>query len=338
MLKVLLEIKKVLVFLIQVLIIFSSALFIFYIYVSNNYSCIVEKKYSLGGIDKRFNLEKKEVLKIVLDSEKIWEEQTGLDLFAYTREEGDFKINFVYDKRQQDYSTSKNKKAQITLLKEKLEGKESIYQKTLETYQELLQGYNKRVEDFNQSKEQYQKLVFSWNNKEGGSEKEYDSLKVLESILSKKFLKISVEKKELSSFYLKLDREKVEYAFSTKNYNSLVSEFNQEHSSSEEFTQGNFDSKDINIFHFKNKDELKIVLAHEMGHVLKMGHVQDPESLMYFLMDEKRDYSEFKISEEDKNEFLKKCKIDKNFKKIKNVYQKINSVFEKLITYFSIIF
>ena len=57
-------------------------------------------EYSLGNIDSRFNLKNEEILAVLKDSEKTWEEPLGYDILRYNPE-ATFKINFIFDERQE---------------------------------------------------------------------------------------------------------------------------------------------------------------------------------------------------------------------------------------------
>jgi predicted Zn-dependent protease len=50
------------------------------------------------------------------------------------------------------------------------------------------------------------------------------------------------------------------------------------------------------------------VLAHEFGHALGLDHVEDPQAIMYYLMD-KQNIKDLKLTTDDINALKKGCNI-----------------------------
>lgn len=69
-------------------------------------------------------------------------------------------------------------------------------------------------------------------------------------------------------------------------YNKEVADFNSQFGFSREFTQGDYQGDKINIYKFSDEKELENVLAHELGHALSIGHVDDESSVMYYLLED----------------------------------------------------
>jgi len=67
-------------------------------------------------------------------------------------------------------------------------------------------------------------------------------------------------------------------------YNEIVDTYNSRFDADREFTQGDYQGDAINIYQFDSKEELEIVLAHEFGHALSLGHVEGEESIMFHFM------------------------------------------------------
>lgn len=55
----------------------------------------------------------------------------------------------------------------------------------------------------------------------------------------------------------------------------------------------------IQIYQFDAKDDLRLTLAHELGHALGLYHHNDPEALMYPVLGE-QNLQDFKLRSADK--------------------------------------
>jgi|GEM_PF-5917020 len=76
----------------------------------------------------------------------------------------------------------------------------------------------------------------------------------------------------------------------------------------QEFDKGDFYKGEINIYEYRNKYDLALVLAHEFGHALEMEHVEDPEAIMHYLLQPNpRLYPELVL--DDLRELKNKCRL-----------------------------
>lgn len=74
-----------------------------------------------------------------------------------------------------------------------------------------------------------------------------------------------------------------------------------------EFDEGEFvnnpGSEEINVYEYSSHAKLVRIFAHELGHSLGLGHVKDPESIMYAL----NDSANLHITRDDYDELNKAC-------------------------------
>ena len=80
-------------------------------------------------------------------------------------------------------------------------------------------------------------------------------------------------------------------------YNQSVDQFNMRFQP-RQFDKGVFDGKTINIYEFESDADLRVTIAHELGHTLGLAHNNDPKALMYPMMKE-QDLKNFRLTQAD---------------------------------------
>ena len=71
-------------------------------------------------------------------------------------------------------------------------------------------------------------------------------------------------------------------------HNELIEQYNKEFAGDLRFAKATYqktaDGGIVTINQFLNRDELVLIIAHELGHALGIDHLQQPESVMYSVM------------------------------------------------------
>jgi uncharacterized phage infection (PIP) family protein YhgE len=70
------------------------------------------------------------------------------------------------------------------------------------------------------------------------------------------------------------------------------------------FHKGQFNGKQISVYEFSSKDDLRMTLAHEFGHALGLDHTDDPTSLMYPVI-QKTKYGTIYTTHADQQELVR---------------------------------
>lgn len=253
--------------------------------------------YSFGNIDHRFSLSQGDLQKVSEQAGGIWDEAAGKKLFQYDPK-SDFKINFIYDDRQAQSQASDKLDSQLKGLNDEHEAVVNDYNSLSDGLKKRLDAYNASVKDYKNKLDSYNQEVSFWNAKGGAPDDEFRKLKNEKEDLDKTFSGLEKERVAINNLVGKTNALVQKESTIVNSYNSSLSTYNQTYGSSREFDKGLYDGKEINIYQFHNLDDLRLALAHEMGHAIGLDHVENPKSIMYYLMGE-QDINNPQLSAED---------------------------------------
>lgn len=270
----------------------------FFIYKNELNPCSKPVLYSLGIIDSQFGITREKFLTTTKEAEAIWEKSIGRNLFDY-KDDARFKINLIFDDRQEQTLEANYSKEEIENSRAQYDLMVTDYKLLASSYERDLQLYNNNVAVFESRLADYNSWVRGINDKNGATPKERQ--------------KIEEERKNLESEKSILDSQRLALNDRASKLNSLgnavnnlgrklsitVDIHNQRFGEGREFEQGQtIGKKEINIYQFDTIGDLRLVLAHELGHAIGLEHVENPKSLMYYLMDKQNPQNPV-LSQED---------------------------------------
>ncbi len=266
--------------------------------------CPVPLTYKIGSIDERFNTSDEEVRNIISGAESMWEDATGRNLFTYA-DDGKLTINFVFDERQENANEEEELKTTLEDKENMSEGVRAQYEELLAKYGDLKMSYEKRVGTYEKNLDAYNAEVAEWNTKGGAPKDEFDRLKETEEDLDREQTRLNAIAADLNAMVRQMNAVSARGNSLITDYNEVVEEYNDRFSEGHEFTQGEYESKTINIYQFDSQNELEVVLAHEFGHALSLEHVEGETSVMYHIMGEQS--KEGGVTDADVTEFERVC-------------------------------
>lgn len=275
-----------------------------YWYSSSAHICPAPVKYKVGNVDERFGISESEAKEVLHKAESIWEETIDRELFIFD-EDSDLAVNFIFDERQQLVWTEEEWR--ISLDEKEKRGKEMLRQ-----VEEMNLEYEKKQDSYNKKRAEYEADLSNYNNKvaefneEGGAPADlYEELQEEQDELAQTMKNLIKDEEELNNLVTKINSLGKQANLKIEEYNKNVQQYNEMFGNRDIYTQGDFKRERINIYKFSDKDELARVLAHEFGHALGIKHVEDSQSIMYYLMEEQS--GPLNLTDQDKQALLSSC-------------------------------
>jgi hypothetical protein len=240
--------------------------------------CETATGYRIGGYDERFGISRAEFERIVKEAAGVWNTAAGREVLAYDAERG-LPVSLVYGERQAAANLGKaidSEQAEYDRREAEVESLEARYRTLHARFQSMNAAYERRGQA-------YDRDVEKWNAQGGAPPDEYQRLTREQQELKREAAALDTLADEINALVETLGMRVDELNAFVARTNAKVNTYNA--AVGDEFDQGTYiedaEGKRIVIYEFANRTELARVLRHELGHAIGLGHVENPESIMY---------------------------------------------------------
>lgn len=270
--------------------------------------CSSSLEYSIGSLDPQFNTTERNIISLAEKAESIWEKQSEKDLFSYNPN-APLKINLIFDERQKQALEAVALEQKIGKLKISDANIKAQYDKLYAEYSGETDDYNALTKKYESQINSYNKEVNRWNKAGGAPPDEYEKLQKEQDNLEAMRKKLEKERKGINDLIEQMNSLASQEKQIIGNYNESVRTYRDKYGATREFEKGIFNGQEINIYQFNESSDLELTIVHELGHALGIEHVENPKSIMYYLMGE-QDLNNPTLTSEDVSALKALCQIN----------------------------
>ena len=255
-------------------------------------------RYQIAEVDPRFGMSKEQAIQLSKEAIQIWHDGTQKQLFVYD-DQAQLKIKLIYDARQENYNAFKKTQQELDQehsSNQRISGNLDVSKSSLEQMQQSLRQeqiqLRAEADYLNQQRMSWSRIENEQGENRQRIEAQYQALKEKAQQLQRNI-----------AYYNQMNAQ---YNQQVGQHNSSIERYNwnvmqaKNRFPPREFHKGVFMGDQIQIYQFDTEDDLRLTLAHELGHALGLGHHADPEALMYPVLGE-QDLQHFKLKPADQS-------------------------------------
>jgi hypothetical protein len=247
------------------------------------YPCEAPIEFQIGALDPRFGISRGDFRHAIEQAGDVWGTAANRKLFKY-EETGELKINLVYDARQQ---TTQSENIAVSRIMETMKGADSIKDELVplkDNAHALQEAYSSELASYKRALDSYNQEVEHWNGVGGAPDSENQRLVKERLSLRKQGELLETKRQRVNQLSDEINALVERHNSLVDRANADVSRLNVDGLAGTQFEEGLYvkegDEEHIDIFQFKNRANLLLVLAHELGHALGLGHNRNPNSIM----------------------------------------------------------
>ena len=265
--------------------------------------------FSIGDIDDRFGITESDVRSAIKNVVEVWSDAAGMPVATFA-EDGEIKIHLIYDEQQQLTDRERQFRNRLQMREYQINSLENNYQASVKRFEERNEEYQRESELVQQAMTQLNDWIQQINSQGGFNNEQLEVLKERREGIDRMSERMEQAGAVITAKVDEINAQLRQVNRMVEEKNELIQEYNRTFSGTRRFTQGSYertgDRRWISVFQFANLEEMKLVIAHEVGHALGLDHVDNPASVMHQLMGQQV-RTELVLTDEDRIALRETC-------------------------------
>lgn len=253
--------------------------------------CAIPVHYALGEVDPRFGLDHLTAVAALAEAVNLWQAEGGPALFIESTDPRAMQVSFRFDERQQGAVERRSLRSRLELDQGDLEREQATLQSWSARIERNQAARERRAAELRPRLERHEAAVARWNANPGaGTESQRRALEAEGAALRAEVAALERLTDELNADIDAYNRRAEEAQRRAGQMRARVERYNataaDEPVESGRYSYDPEQGRRIDVFRAASFDELVWVLAHELGHALGIGHVEEPGAIMHGMVHE----------------------------------------------------